>query len=248
MSNQITYLKNQVNAMSSTEIAQLTGKLKKIIHRDIREQLLFGLYGLKDGTDLYHQQIQGITVVLDDRGYWSDVLLDREHTLTLITGYDVKARHKINKRWLELEASKPALPESYIEALQSLIESEKEKQKALDKIKADAPKIEFAMAVRNLDGSCLIGEFAKVIGTGQNKLFKRLREEKYLMINNKPYQKYIDAGWFVLIENTPFTDSKGKSHPTFTTRITGKGQVALEKKLRPAQNVELAVFQEAYHA
>ena len=30
----------------------------------------------------------------------------------------------------------------------------------------------------------------------------------------------------------PYTDSDGKDHPAFTTHITGKGQVWLEKKYR----------------
>jgi hypothetical protein len=90
--------------MSSTEIAKLTGKQKSNIHRDIKDQLLIGLYGLKDDSNLNHVKIQGITIILDNRGYWKEVLLDREHTLTLVTGYDVKARHAINKRWLKLEA------------------------------------------------------------------------------------------------------------------------------------------------
>ncbi len=94
---------NSALTMSSAEIAAVTGKRKNDIHQDIKVQLFMGLYGLKDGGNLHHEQIQGITIVLDNRGYWSEVLLDREHTLTLITGYDVKARHTINKRWLELE-------------------------------------------------------------------------------------------------------------------------------------------------
>jgi len=92
--------------MSSTEIAKLTGKQKKHVHQDIKDQIFIGLYDLKDGQDFDHEQIQGINVIVDKRGYWSEVHLDREHTLTLITGYDVKARHAINRRWLELESAK----------------------------------------------------------------------------------------------------------------------------------------------
>ena len=36
-------------SMTSTEIAELTGKLKKNIHKDIKDQLLVNLHGLKDG-------------------------------------------------------------------------------------------------------------------------------------------------------------------------------------------------------
>jgi len=97
---------SQEQSMSSTEIAKLTGKQKKHIHQDIKDQLLMGLYGLKDGQNLDHEKIQGVTIIFDSRGYWSEVFLDREHTLTLITGYDVKARHSINKRWIELENQK----------------------------------------------------------------------------------------------------------------------------------------------
>ena len=101
--NAIEAFKSQT--MSSTEIARLTGKQKKHVHQDIKEQLFISLYDFKDGQEFDHVKIQGITIVLDNRGYWQEVLLDHEHTLTLMTGYDVKARHKINKRWLELETS-----------------------------------------------------------------------------------------------------------------------------------------------
>lgn len=103
MPNQVA-LNSKTQTMSSTEIAQLTGKRKNDIHQDIKTQIFLGLYDLKDGGNLHHEQIQGITIILDNRGYWKEVLLDQEHTLTLMTGYDVKARHKINKRWVELEA------------------------------------------------------------------------------------------------------------------------------------------------
>lgn len=63
--------------------------------------------GLKDGLNLDHQQIQGITITLDERNYWKEVLLDRYHTDILISGYEVKYRAAIVKRWHELEANTP---------------------------------------------------------------------------------------------------------------------------------------------
>lgn len=93
----------ETKTMSSTEIAALVEKEHKNVIRDIRVQILEGLYNVKDGSDLSHDEIQGVTVKTDARGYTSEILLDKEHTLTLITGYDVKKRHAINKRWLELE-------------------------------------------------------------------------------------------------------------------------------------------------
>jgi phage regulator Rha-like protein len=68
---------SSITTMSSTEIAALTGKEKKSIHRDIRVQIIEGLYGIKDGTNLYHQQIQGVTNIIDSRGYVSEYHLDK---------------------------------------------------------------------------------------------------------------------------------------------------------------------------
>ena len=100
------------------------------------------------------------------------------------------------------------------------------------KIEADKPKVDFAMAVRNTKGTCSVEDFAKSLGIGRNNCFKAMRQLKILMRNNAPYQQYMDAGWFKRPETGIYKDSKGNEHPTFSTVITGKGQVALEKKLR----------------
>lgn len=38
-------------------------------------------------------------------------------------------------------------------------------------------------------------------GVGRNKLFVILRDESILNASNEPYQKYIDNGWFRVIES-----------------------------------------------
>lgn len=59
-------LTNEIT-MTSTEIAELTGKEKKHIHEAIKEQLLRQLYGIEDGRTLDHQQIQGLIIEYDIR-------------------------------------------------------------------------------------------------------------------------------------------------------------------------------------
>ena len=86
--NNLMNISDTTKMMSSTEIADLTGKQKKHIHYDIKLQLLENLYGIKDGQLMNHQQIQGITVVKDNRGYWSEVLLDEYHYKLLIDKYN----------------------------------------------------------------------------------------------------------------------------------------------------------------
>ena len=133
----------------------------------------------------------------------------------------------IIKRLQELENKQFIIPTTLSGALRLAAEQIEQLQ---IQAKADAPKVEFAMAVRNMQGACKLGDFGKVIGVGRNTLFSWLREDEILMGDNMPYQKHVDSGLFVVSEQTPFIDRDGKAHPTFTTYITGKGQVVIEKK------------------
>lgn len=119
--------------MSAQEIADLTGKTLKNVIRDVK-RMAEALY--KDGSTLIHPDapsIPGITVERDGRGYITQVHLDRDHTMTMVTGYDVVLRHKIMKRWAELEranvaAEAPAfrIPTTLREALLLAAEQEEE--------------------------------------------------------------------------------------------------------------------------
>lgn len=135
--NTLTHL-----SMSSTEIAALTGKEKTHIHRDIKAQLLVGLYGLKDDPILDDEQIQGLTVVFDNRNYWSEVLLDRYHTDILISGYEVKYRAAIVKRWHELEAKKPL---TQIELLVQSALALQEQERRLSSVEQELKALSYEM-------------------------------------------------------------------------------------------------------
>lgn len=64
------------------------------------------------------------------------------------------------------------------------------------------PKVEFFDAVAESKDAISMGEVAKVLGLGigRNKLFEFLRKEGILQHDNQPYQKYVDAGYFRIIE------------------------------------------------
>lgn len=99
-------LSTAAKTMSSAEIAELTEKRHSDVIRDIR-QMLENL----DDAILRHEEYQEVK---DARGYTAQFRLNKNLTLTLITGYDVNMRHKINVRWQELEqAARPvvALPD-----------------------------------------------------------------------------------------------------------------------------------------
>lgn len=87
------------------------------------------------------------------------------------------------------------------------------------------PKIAFHDAVTGSKDTIDIGEAAKVLaipGLGRNKLFDVLRIKGVLMLNNQPYQKYVDAGYFRTIESS-YTTPDGSTHVNIKTVVYQRG-------------------------
>lgn len=82
--------------MTSREIAELTNKEHKNVVRDIRKML--------DELELDRLRFERIFFDQYKREQ-TEYLLPKDLTLTLVSGYSVKLRHKIVTRLLELEAS-----------------------------------------------------------------------------------------------------------------------------------------------
>lgn len=94
------------------------------------------------------------------------------------------------------------------------------------------PKALFANAVAASDGTCLVGELAKMmrqngVEIGQRRLFARLREDGYLgksgSNTNVPTQRAMEMGLF-RIKETAVTHSDGHVTLSRTPKVTGKGQ------------------------
>lgn len=94
------------------------------------------------------------------------------------------------------------------------------------------PKALFADAVAASDGTCLVGELAKMlrqngVDIGQNRLFAWLRDNGWLgksgCNRNVPTQRAMDMGLF-RIKETAVTHSDGHVTVTRTPKVTGKGQ------------------------
>ena len=105
----------------------------------------------------------------------------------------------------------------------------------LNKIEEDKPLVEFAEQVSLSSDAIDIGTFSKLIKDeniklGRNQLFEFLRDNKYLMKNNIPYQKYIDNGYFKVIEQIYKTPYGNKIN--VKTLINPIGQIRLIEKLR----------------
>ena len=95
------------------------------------------------------------------------------------------------------------------------------------------PKADFFDAVTDSKQAIEMGQVAKVLdmGIGRNKLFEFLRAEKILMGNNQPYQRYIDEGYFRVVEQK-FTKENGETMINIKTLVFQKGVNFIRKRLQ----------------
>ena len=117
-----------------------------------------------------------------------------------------------------------------------MIDTYTEKIKVLEnKIEEDKPKVDFYNDVADSSNTCDMQTVAKVLnfkGVGRNTLFEILRNENILQYDNKPYQRYIDGGWFRLIE-TKYNDNKtGELRINYKTVVFQKGVQKISNRLK----------------
>ena len=110
-----------------------------------------------------------------------------------------------------------------------------------EKVKELEPKARFADAVASSDGTCLVGELAKMLrqnglDIGQNRLFEILRQDGYLgktgSNRNVPTQKAMDLGLF-RIKETAVTHSDGHVTVSRTAKVAGIGQTYFVERYCP---------------
>lgn len=219
---------NTQQTMSSREIADLVESRHDHVKTSIERLYKSGVIQRPPMRDVKNDKGQTVSIYE----------INKRDSYVVVAQLSPEFTGKLVDRWQELENQQPKMPTTFEEALRLAADTQEALEKAQLKIESDKPKVDFALAVRNMQGACSVGDFAKTIGVGRNKLFKKLRDDCILMRNNVPYQKYLDLGLFVVIEQIPYTDSSGKTHPAFTTMISGKGQVFLEKKYREQLNQE----------
>lgn len=104
-----------------------------------------------------------------------------------------------------------------------------QKDKQIEQMK---PKAEFFDAVADSRTAISMNEVSKVLGIkgyGRNNLFEFLRNNGILDRWNVPYQRYIDCGWFRVIEQK-YT-RQGEPCVTTKTLVYQKGVDAIRKKI-----------------
>lgn len=124
------------------------------------------------------------------------------------------------------------MPQTYAEALRALADKAEEAERLQIENERMKPKEEFFDAVTDSSDAIDMKDTANALhmGIGRNKLFEFLRNQKILTQNNRPYQQYIDRGYFRVIEQK-YDKPYGEAGVNIKTVVYQSGVDFIRRKL-----------------
>lgn len=140
-----------------------------------------------------------------------------------------------NKLLLDLFSNDP---EVVANAHKGLVELET--KPLLEKIDSIEPLADKYNIYLDTDGLTDIATFSKDLGIkklGRNNMYKWLKDNKYLMKDNMPYQRYVDQGIFLVKPTGTFINHDGEIEQAHKTYITKKGVDYIINKLKECKLV-----------
>lgn len=190
---------------------------------------------------------RGVTSVVTLRGDVQDMAVLSEQGLYFFLARSDKPSALPFQRWVAGEVM-PAIrqtgayalhgvqpfriPETLGDALRMAADLADEVKAKNCEIASLKPRAELADQVIASTNALPVAEVAKLLGSGEVRFFRWLRSHGYLMRDNKPYQEYLERGYFRLKEGTYRQVGSGEPRAYTTTLITGKGQAYLAERFR----------------
>ena len=214
--------------MSSREIADLTKSRHFDVIRSIVNLTAAGI--LTAECPLRDFESRGKT--------YQEYLLTKRDSLVVVARFSPEFTAAIVDRWQELETKElqSALPTNYIESLEALLFSEREKLAAQQQLQEQRPMIAIYDALCNRKDAVSTTALAKKLGLrSAQQLNKFFREKRIKFLNSdRPQAPYSE--WFSVV------DVKIGDGDKFAEQclITPLGQIEITKRWNKA-NKELAV-------
>lgn len=245
------FVQNDRVVVSSRDVARVFEKEHKHVIRDIEALECSGEFRESNFGPVYKTMSDGSQVT----GRTEHYLMTRDGVVILTMGYTGKKAMQFKEAYIaafnRMEAElknkySSQIPGSFAEALELAASIEKERANLAARVEKDRPKVLFAETVETSKTSILVNELAKIlkqngVDVGQNRLFRLLREDGFLMKNgesrNMPTQRSMDLGLFEIKERT-VNNPDGSIRITRTPKVTGKGQVYLVNKYREKFELE----------
>jgi phage antirepressor YoqD-like protein len=220
------------HVMSSREIADLTGKRHDHVMRDIRRMLA----ELEITDPTFGGSYQ------DDTGRALPCFfLDRDLTETLITGYNVKLRHRVITRLRQLEQQRTqlhAIPTNLADALRLAADKAEENERLLGVIQLQAPKVAAIERLAAARGAVCLTDAAKLLQVAPRRFTAWLIDRDWIYQRGKKKrltaaQPRIDQGFMT----HKFTELKpdeltGEPRAVAQPLVTPKGLIRLGEMLQ----------------
>lgn len=236
--------------MTSLQIAEITGKSHADVMKAIRK--------MEPAWSKINEGNFSLVEYKDKKGETRPCYsLNKEECLYIATKFNDEARAKLIKRWKELEEQhqKPSVPQTYLEALKSLVKSEEEKQQlALENKKQQAtiltiskenmelgnkitemlPKVSYYDQILQSTATMTVTQIAQDYGMSAMKLNKELETMK---IQHKVrgqwilYGKFLTGG-YVHSRAVDILRSDGQHDVKYNTEWTTKGRIFLYESLK----------------
>ncbi|HAM9650528.1 TPA: DNA-binding protein [Escherichia coli] len=216
--------------MTSIEIAELVGSRPDNVKISIERLAKSGVIQLP-ALQVF-EKINNLGLRRSVEAYVFEGEQGKRDSIVVVAQLSPEFTARLVDRWRELEGATAKIPQTFSEALRLAADLEDQKAELEKQLALAAPKVDFADRVGEASG-ILIGNFAKVVGIGPNKLFAWMRDHKILIASgsrrNVPMQEYMDRGYFTVKETAVNTNHGIQI--SFTTKITGRGQQWLTRKL-----------------
>lgn len=207
--------------MSSREIATLCEKEHKNVIRDIRNML-----DSLDGSLLNHEYYQILT---DERGYTSEILLNENLSINLVTGYNPTLRLRMVQHWQELRKPKEL---SRMELIELAMQAERERIALENKVEQLQPKADAYEILSGAKGSVSIRVACGELKVPEKKFIQWLLDNDWAYREGNrtdgkllPHAHRKEQGYLELV--SVVTYNTGEAVARSQTKVTQKGLARL---------------------
>lgn len=201
--------------MSSREITKLVNSRHSDVCKSIETLISKGVIGGYQPKPYTHPQNGQI---------YYEYFLNKRDTYILVAQFSPEFTAAVIDRWQELENQQnptALLPQNYLQALEQLVASEKEKQALALENKAMKPKADFVDLYVDIGTTKSLRETAKILNMPEKAMIAVLERDKALYRqsgNLIPYSDKQSRGLF-----TVKTGTAEHGHNFTQTRVTSKG-------------------------
>ena len=214
-------LQSEVKTMSSREIATLCEKEHKNVIRDIRNML-----DSLDGSLLNHEYYQILT---DERGYTSEILLNENLSINLVTGYNPTLRLRVVQHWQELRKPKEL---SRMELIELAMQAERERIALENKVEQLQPKADAYEILSGAKGSVSIRVASGELKVPEKKFVQWLLDNDWAYREGNrtdgkllPHAHRKEQGYLELVNVVTY--NTGEAVARSQTKVTQKGLARL---------------------